>query len=483
MKFITLYSFLLLFSNSLSGQNEYGISLIKKENYEIKNDSSYICITNNSLKTGNIFFDINDRFSYSSENIIEKIRKMPGEDPDYVKAWKYIIYNTFHSDTLTDKTWLHNPLILLNSVGYGFCDDRAAALSGIWRDMGYKTRVWNLEGHVVPEIYINGKYKMYDPDLEVSYTDEKSNVTGVEDIIKNPDSLIKAADKKMSLRSCINAYSMNMKLLYSTNNNKIDTFYDRMTDISNYNITMPQGSVLCLPVNLIIGPKNRLFYRHTAFFVIPEGFQGLLYFPFVISSVSGKGSLSYGEQRLSFNGIYTFTNTDFNKNIFITESGSPVVIEFYINPFMVSVSGYADIELYGDQKTKTNFSIEIKKDLTYNSRIIFWHGNDTVDCSCISQRSSEVKHYKVVSNESLMEKVKKYISISSCSDYTNEEELAVINSIKEIIRFANEIGEVRLLYTFSNDEPAFIYNIEKLRLNKDYLKVLREKFRIMAGNN
>ena len=77
--------------------------------------------------------------------------------------------NSYHYFTVSAALWLHSPALFLNSLGVGWCDDRAAVVHHLLAEMGYTARLWSLQGHVVPEVLINGRWEVWDTDLGVYY--------------------------------------------------------------------------------------------------------------------------------------------------------------------------------------------------------------------------------------------------------------------------------------------------------------------------
>lgn len=123
-----------------------------------------LLIENKSQKSAVFKMKLNNGFYYDIPDIISAIKDLEPEfagEPDYRKAWRFVGYSIFEDRPLTQEhQWPHNPLVLLNSIGFGFCDDKAAVLSSLWKILGYKSRVWTLEGHVVPEIFIKDHWEM-----------------------------------------------------------------------------------------------------------------------------------------------------------------------------------------------------------------------------------------------------------------------------------------------------------------------------------
>ncbi|MFO1219688.1 MAG: hypothetical protein U1E89_15075 [Burkholderiaceae bacterium] len=100
--------------------------------------------------------------------------------------WRFLVRNRWYADPLTEQQWAHSPVIFLNSVGFGYCDDVASVYADLARTAGYEARVWGLQGHVVPELRVDGRWEMYDPDLEVYYLNAAGLPAGVDELASNP---------------------------------------------------------------------------------------------------------------------------------------------------------------------------------------------------------------------------------------------------------------------------------------------------------
>src|SRR5690606_21295752 len=107
--------------------------------------------------------DINNRlFPGKRQEILAKLTQleMPeSEDSIQFRMWRAIAENTRRGATLSEATWLHAPVRLLNSTGFGYCDDVASAFSLLANEAGLETRAWTLGGHVVPEVRIGDRWE------------------------------------------------------------------------------------------------------------------------------------------------------------------------------------------------------------------------------------------------------------------------------------------------------------------------------------
>lgn len=99
------------------------------------------------------------------------------------RIWRFVRDNRFHWYPADIGSEVHDPAKLINVYGYGFCDDAALVTEALWRTAGFtQTRVWGLGGHVVPEVYYDGAWHVFDADLEVFYpTADRLSVAGVRD--------------------------------------------------------------------------------------------------------------------------------------------------------------------------------------------------------------------------------------------------------------------------------------------------------------
>lgn len=100
--------------------------------------------------------------------------------------WAFVVGHRYHSDPASGGIECHDPVKLLNVYGYGFCDDAANVYAAIARAAGFDARLWGLGGHVVPELYYDERWHMFDPDNEVWYDDGEGRVASVEQLVTNP---------------------------------------------------------------------------------------------------------------------------------------------------------------------------------------------------------------------------------------------------------------------------------------------------------
>jgi hypothetical protein len=150
----------------------------------------YIRIANRGALDTVFSLRLNHRGFRTLADVMADIAQLPDQtdgEPLPRKAWRWVVGHRYHWVPLTGKSWYHSPTVFFNSAGFGFCDDVAHLLAFLWSEMGYQTRVWGLSGHVVPELFLDGRWQMYDPDLEVYYLDRAGRVAGATDLMLDPD--------------------------------------------------------------------------------------------------------------------------------------------------------------------------------------------------------------------------------------------------------------------------------------------------------
>jgi hypothetical protein len=205
---------------------------------------------------------------------------------------------------------------MLNSLGFGFCDDVASVYYFLATKMGYQARVWNIIspdaqlGHVIPEVLIQNRWEMYDPDLEIYYWNEQGQVAGVEEISNNtqlitepinpfPLSHFSYSAIPFDEPSFPYAYSQYIAYVYSgVYNHKIDTGYYVQVGFPTYDtpFSLPPKAYLEFPVqsNIVLRSESgdEVPSYHIMRLMLPKGWSGSVRVPLVFLSIRGSGRIS-----------------------------------------------------------------------------------------------------------------------------------------------------------------------------------------------
>lgn len=125
----------------------------------------------------------------STEAILEEILTQGMSDRDKALAiWSFIKDNRYHDSPAHRDIETHDPVRYLNVYGYGYCDDSATVFQALAEASGLRARVWELSGHVVPEVYFGGGWHVLDPDGEVYYLeDDGRTIASVQTLQQRPD--------------------------------------------------------------------------------------------------------------------------------------------------------------------------------------------------------------------------------------------------------------------------------------------------------
>ena len=157
------------------------VSIINESNFDIE---FHLKINNNC-------------FFGDTESVVSEIRGLAGHEARgfTFNSWRWLIDQGYHYDPYTAiESFHHDPALFLNSFVWGYCDDYAAVMANINTCAGIKSRICGLEGHVVSEHWIDGKWRVYDVDLRAVYLNRLGEVMGAEEISQNfsPKSLLLA---------------------------------------------------------------------------------------------------------------------------------------------------------------------------------------------------------------------------------------------------------------------------------------------------
>ncbi len=109
---------------------------------------------------------------------------IPDETDRALAIWRYVCARRVSGDPPTQGREEHDVLKFLGSYGYGFSDDTARAVTTLAEVSGLRGRIWALDGHVVSEVFADGRWRMFDADQEayMHRADAPRGILGVEDL-------------------------------------------------------------------------------------------------------------------------------------------------------------------------------------------------------------------------------------------------------------------------------------------------------------
>jgi hypothetical protein len=358
-----------------NGSNVTGSSSLT--NLSITQNTSSVRITNNGSSAVEFNVVINGKSFYATEDdVINEVRNMSPEysdEPFYRKLWRYLIINRYHFEPYTEAIWAHSPVLFLNSIGFGFCDDSASLYYTLATQLGYKARLWYLyssdltTGHVVAEVWIKDHWEMYDPDMQVYYWNEMGRIAGVEELADNPLLIINpinpfplehfswsafdSEDPSMPY-----AYSQQMADIYlRKDSNQIATSPSQQGDVPKYDhpFILPPKAYLEFPVQE--DRRLRSIYDTDIpsyglmRLVLPKDWSGSLKMPFVIISINGSGRISLNNEVYEI-GSSAIGNLLNDRSIFIYQTSivnslTDIEILFLVNETRFNIDNISSIEI------------------------------------------------------------------------------------------------------------------------------------------
>ena len=125
-------------------------------------------------------------------SILARLSSLPAPATDQdrvIQAWQFVVNHRYHfcsAGSTQGPTYTYDPLVVLNSYGFGCCDQSARALAWIWQQQGYQSRVASFAFHTVPEVSYGNVWHMLDPDHEVYYPNADGTIASVADILNDP---------------------------------------------------------------------------------------------------------------------------------------------------------------------------------------------------------------------------------------------------------------------------------------------------------
>ncbi|HEY0878326.1 MAG TPA: hypothetical protein VGE10_07710 [Zeimonas sp.] len=258
---------------------------------------SIVRVENRHAEATEVLIGIEDLLFIDKEDILESIERMPeqySDEPDYRKAWRFVAARAYHANPFSERLTQHDPLLYMNSMGAGFCDDVAAVLATIWHWQGHSSRVWGLSGHVVAEIEQNGDWMMFDADYGVIYLDESGKIASAAQLSESPDLVLQPYDPVRPTDH--SAYSRSLADLYASieDNFLLDGI---RTDAEHaLSLRLPPRSALTFPIPfdepIIAYDGERIPLLGAGQIEVPAGSEVSLELPFIVLDVQGSGELS-----------------------------------------------------------------------------------------------------------------------------------------------------------------------------------------------
>ena len=353
--FYIIFLVIILVNNSYNilAQDRKFIKTISTKNPH----NTCITLTNNSDTMNEFSFTFNNKFYSSFNDIKNEILALANQKEDslFYYAWKFVCNNTYNNKSIVRDNWSTTISIYINSLGVGLCGKQAIVLSKIWSKLGYETRIWGLEGHIVPEVFINNKWTMLDPAFRVYFLNEKSEIAGIKELEENPTLITKP--KKMVKNDVY--YFMRYSKYYenlvsSTQNNRLIYSETIPEEISEFKLNLPPHSVFEFPgnfYNVKSFENNPVPFYATCRIKIPPCWSGTLKNSLILCDIKGTGKIDVnGTEYVTDDFLLHKTISEhksFIKDITISENTDTIELIYLINPILTDVKKENTVTING----------------------------------------------------------------------------------------------------------------------------------------
>ena len=322
-----------------------------------------VSIVNPGVETAQLGISAEGFLFQDQKELLAYIHSMPAivaNEPDYQKAWRFLTARGYQYTPLTGSDQQQDPLLFINSLGYGYCDDFANVLATIWQWQGYQARIWGLNGHVVPEIQVNSQWMMFDANYGVYYRDSAGQIASVDELEDNPNLITQPVDPIYPLSNW--AYDQVLYNIYSTTQD--NAIAPVSAPVSRgMKFELPGHSTFTFPVasdpNTFyqdgVTPSTPLYYL--AQMQIPSvAYDTVLDLPLFVVGVTGSGAVQIdnqvfeigsGELTAYFAQFCTAgNNVDPVRMMTVMAGSSNVVISMSLSAFAVDGPTNPAMEIY-----------------------------------------------------------------------------------------------------------------------------------------
>ncbi len=304
-------------------------------------------------------------------NILSFVKSMPSEfdgEPMEMKAFKFVRDYTWHDDLITKHTWAYSPYLMVNSLGGGLCGFRASVLTNILKDLGFDARALGLNGHVVSEVFTDGKWKMLDVDYGVYYFNERGEIASYDELCNNPklitnpiNPVLTESDLKFA-----NCYSASMASLYYTKDDNVVFYTDYPKELRNIKMYLylpPKAKITCL-FNVGLTKNFALLELE-----LPDNYTGNIEIPLAIASITGKGEITLGDEKYNIENFdaenAVFKNPEWIGRIKVSKNHGGIRIYYFINPLVYGFGNQNEIMLVGYNVEKLKIQKSNRKDIHF----------------------------------------------------------------------------------------------------------------------
>ncbi len=127
---------------------------------------------------------------WSLEDIVAGVIDEEMSDREKVVALhQFGMAHILHYDGPTEdrRSYVYDAMKILGVYGHSLCGNNSATMSALYETAGLRTRLRNLNGHVVPEVWFEGRWHCVDTDLYgYVYLPDRATLASVDDLLSDP---------------------------------------------------------------------------------------------------------------------------------------------------------------------------------------------------------------------------------------------------------------------------------------------------------
>ncbi len=237
---------------------------------EATEDSVFVLeITNPHDTAITLEFDLGPYMLKDISDVAQHIADNSTDTSDLGKikaAWRFVCdYTKSTENHYGSESWAQDDELILWSFGGGFCSKRATLLARLWQEMGYEARVWGLEGHVVPEVQLSGKWIMLDPTSNIYLNDKVNGILSVKEIseLGKSEFVDLFYQSIESSQILFEQLSMLWQLDFykSTNNNSVNDWYLNSDRSISEKFVLPKESTIRLTLANEVNTFNLIHFQ------------------------------------------------------------------------------------------------------------------------------------------------------------------------------------------------------------------------------
>jgi hypothetical protein len=245
------------------------------------------------------FVSLNERrFLHSLADIqadVDAITPAPEHPTPAARVFRFVTENRRHDWYLTANwDWFLSPPLFFNSSGVALCGEAASLTFFGVRDRGLPARLYGLSGHVVVEVWEDGRWKMFDADYGVFFLNRSGEIASVAEL-EQDGSLITDPVLSMETPGPYSPYTEGYARLFTTLDNFPMPDPAETIDPGPLELDLPPHARIVFPARFSLPPPDWYFDPPFANLklVLPQGFAGSVRVPLILYAARGSGAVLF----------------------------------------------------------------------------------------------------------------------------------------------------------------------------------------------